>query len=265
MSIAHKSPIVNKIVFNAIREFHFKKFKFSDKETVDTDIVPRIHPSIMQKKGFHESVYQDETPKPKPMMIPAFHKPKQPEHILQKRSPTKPPIPVKQQKAPEHLKGFQESIINSQIQTQEKTITTQQTSILNRQPMQQKPLLAKQINTQQVVETRPLPSPPKIIPINLFQTPPNYGKMNMIVRDPFVEFIECEGPDKNLIVTKRGQKQKTNISLTKQEIDTLLNNISAKTRIPLVTGVYRVSWDNMVINAVVSDSVSQRFLIKKSR
>ena len=256
MSLAHKSPIVNQIVFNAIREFHLEKFKFSKKETIDTEVVPKIHSSIMEKKGFKESMYQEE--KPKPMMIPAFHQPKKPQNILQKIRPQKVLVKPQPEKAPEHLRGFQESILNSEIPNQQ--TTTQQP----KQIVQQNTNPVRQITTQ-VTQTRTLPPPPRMIPINLFQNPPNYGKMNMIMRDPFVEFIECEGPNKNLVVTKRGQKQKTNISLTKQEIDTLLNNISAKTRIPLVTGVYRVSWDNLVINAVVSDSLEPRFLIKKSR
>ncbi len=110
---------------------------------------------------------------------------------------------------------------------------------------------------------RPAPRKAPLVPINLFQNPPNYGKLNMVVRDPFIQFIECPGPDQRLIVTRNGQKQQTNVVLTSEEIKMLLQNVSAKTKIPLLNGVFRVSWDNMVINAVISDNLDSRFLIKK--
>lgn len=80
-----------------------------------------------------------------------------------------------------------------------------------------------------------------------------------------MEFIECLGPDKPLLVTARGVKQQTRISLSKEEIRMFFESISAKTNIPLVNGVFRVSWDNLIINAVVSDNLEPKFVLKKIR
>jgi hypothetical protein len=66
------------------------------------------------------------------------------------------------------------------------------------------------------------------------------------------------------VVTKNGQKQQTNITMTKEEIQMLLNNLSNKTKIPLLTGVFRVGWDNFIINAIISENLPPRFLIKKA-
>ncbi len=76
--------------------------------------------------------------------------------------------------------------------------------------------------------------------------------------------ITCDGPRKPLKIIKNGKEQIVQIFLEKQEIMNLLYQISAKTRIPLVwEGVYRVSWDKFIINAVISELTEPNFVIKR--
>lgn len=252
MSLAHKSPIVEFLVYCAIREIYTNNLKFTKKEIIDSSIVPKVHPHVHLSKGFQESV---SVPiKPVRILPPInFHPAKKEKPTPQPKK--QPPIQEKKNKLP----GFQESIFEK-----DKIV-----SAINSTKIPDSMVVQKQFSperkaqeTKKIIE-KPIQTTPQVLAINLFQSPPNYGKMNIIIKDPLVNLIECEGPNKPLIVTKGVQKQKTNIFLTKQEIQMLLNNVSAKTKIPLLTGVFRVSWDNFIINAIISDNIEPRFVIKK--
>ena len=243
MSIAHQSPIVDAIVFNIIRQYHFQKFKFSTKQILDSSVIPKVSDNALIRKGFQQSIMPSVFLNP--VTLPEFGKVKA-DHSKQV-SEKKPELQKNIQAPP----GFTESImeewrLKQDVSKSKNTQSLQKVQI--RPPIPPKP---------------PLSRGPTSIPINLFQNPPNYGKLNPVFRDKGVKFIECPGPDKNIIVTKNNQKQKTNIILSKQEIQMLLDNISNKTKIPLLTGVFRVSWDNYIINAVISDTLERRFLTKK--
>ncbi len=253
MSNMHRSPIVDSIVFNLIREVHFENFRFSKKETIDTSAVPHVSEGILIRKGFHESI----APRlAQPTLIPQFIPVKKPE--ISKSPKISPPEPKPKELESKGPEGFEESIIEGDK------------NLVKKEEISSIPEVQK--ITQTITSTRvvtPLPPQiqraPQIIPINLFQNPPNYGKLNMLIRDQSIDYIDCPGPDQRIIVTRMGQRQQTNIYLTKVEIQILLNNLSSKTKIPLITGVFRVSWDNFVINAIVSDSLEPRFLIKRER
>ncbi len=244
MSLAHKSPIVDHIVFNLIRSVHFKEFKFSHKETIDSSIVPAISESTFSRRGFSESSFPSQ-PKHS-LKIPAFLPPGK--HL------EKPIVPLPR-KEPQSLgpPGFQESIIEKDKPLQPKPLSPNTNPSINNAPKQ----------PQQI---RNIPPKIQIVPTNLFQNPPNYGKLNNIIRDPAVFYMDCPGPNKKILVTTRnGQKQQTNVMMNKEEIKMLLDNISAKTKIPLIQGVFRVSWDNFIINAIISDTIEPRFVMQKIR
>ncbi len=267
MTLAHKSPIVTSIIFNLIREVHFEKFKFSKKETIDSNMVPKLSSSIMNRHGFQESSHQ--TKFIKPLIIPSFSLPVKKEATS--RVSTKQEIrPISKEIVPAKVSdlkpkipdGFQESIIEK-----DKVVVSTQT-INTPLPISEIPIKSA-APVQRVVSITPLPTrTPQvapIVPINLFQNPPNYGKLNMLLKDPSIQFIECLGPGQRVIITRNNQKQQTNIILVKEEIKMLLDNLSAKTRIPLITGVFRVAWDRYIINAIISDTLEPRFLIKVER
>jgi len=93
----------------------------------------------------------------------------------------------------------------------------------------------------------------------------NLGKLNQILTDPRIESIECQGPDKNIIVKKDNLVQGTSLSLTAGEITSIINEFSEKTRIPLIEGTFKAAIDNLVMTAVISEFVGTRFIIQKKR
>ena len=88
------------------------------------------------------------------------------------------------------------------------------------------------------------------------------GKLNKILADPVVQTIECHGPDTEVIIRDPSLK-KTDIKLTKEEINTIVENFAKKAKIPSVQGVFRVAVGRLIFSAIISDVVGTKFIIKK--
>jgi hypothetical protein len=100
----------------------------------------------------------------------------------------------------------------------------------------------------------------------LVRPPPgsiNLGKINFLLYDPRVESIECLGDKKNIVLKKNGTIQTTPFKLTKEEIVDVINEFSARTRIPLVGGTFKAAYQNLIMTAITSQYTSGRFLILK--
>lgn len=91
----------------------------------------------------------------------------------------------------------------------------------------------------------------------------DYGKITLLLNDPSVSTIECQGAGKALTIIQAGRKQMTKIILSAEDIKNILGEISDAVRIPLLEGVFRAAVDNFSINAVISDTIGSRFVIKK--
>jgi len=91
----------------------------------------------------------------------------------------------------------------------------------------------------------------------------NYGKIAPLLNDPSVSSIECRGTGIPITVIRTGQKQITKISLSQRDIKEILKQISEVSHIPLLEGVFKAAVDNFVVNAVISDMIGSRFVIKK--
>jgi|SRR3989344_1295246 len=91
----------------------------------------------------------------------------------------------------------------------------------------------------------------------------NLGKVAQFLRDPSVLSVECTGPGKHLLINRSGAIQTTPATLTKEEIDKILSEISLQTQIPIVPGLFKALFRNLLITAVVSDYVGSRFIIQK--
>ena len=98
---------------------------------------------------------------------------------------------------------------------------------------------------------------PTAAPIN------DYGKINSLLKDPSIGYIECPGAEKSLSIVRAGQKQLTKISLTSDEIKKLLEKVAEQAHVPLMEGVFRAAIEDFTINGVVSDVIGSRFVIKK--
>ena len=91
------------------------------------------------------------------------------------------------------------------------------------------------------------------------------GKITPLLNERSISSIECPGPNKNLLVFKGGTIEATPIILTQNEIDEIMEEISAITRIPIVQGVFKAAITNLIFTAVISEFVGTRFLIEKRR
>ena len=88
-------------------------------------------------------------------------------------------------------------------------------------------------------------------------------KIDNILSDPGVQTIECPGPNKPVLVYKGGAVQTAQLNLTNDEINNIMKDISDKTRIPLMSGVFKAAYGNLIITAVMSDFVGTRFMVQK--
>lgn len=88
-------------------------------------------------------------------------------------------------------------------------------------------------------------------------------KINEILSDPGVQSIECPGPEKKITINKSGRIEIIPLALTKEEISKITQFFSEKTKIPLLTGVFRANLANLSITAIISDFVGTRFILQK--
>jgi len=88
------------------------------------------------------------------------------------------------------------------------------------------------------------------------------GKLNPLIADPAVRLIECNGPDKKIII-QTGIKRPTNIILDKEEIEGIVEKFSGIAKIPLHEGVFRVALGNLLLSAIISDVIIPKFIIRK--
>jgi hypothetical protein len=88
-------------------------------------------------------------------------------------------------------------------------------------------------------------------------------KINAVVSDAAVQSLECKGAGKPLILNKGGFMQTLNFTLTNDDIKLVLQDFASKTRIPLLPGVFKVAYQNLLVTAVVSEFIGNRFLIQK--
>ena len=96
------------------------------------------------------------------------------------------------------------------------------------------------------------------LPVNF-----DLGKINFLIRDPRVTLIECPGPGKLVTAKTLGQTSITKLSLTEEEILSIIKKFSEKARIPILPGLFKAAVGNLVITAVVSDLAGSRFVITK--
>jgi len=88
-------------------------------------------------------------------------------------------------------------------------------------------------------------------------------KIKPLLNDPSIRSIECSGPEKNLIINRQGIIQSANLSLNQSEISSIVEEVSNKTRIPLVAGTFKAAFDNFIMTAIISEFVGTRFLIQR--
>jgi hypothetical protein len=123
-----------------------------------------------------------------------------------------------------------------------------------------------------IIPQKQQPKPPmKIITIPIPpQQPPlqpgeiDFGRLRFLVKDPLVTYIEAPGPSKNVIIKRAGVTTKTQITLSKEEILSIVKSFSEKARIPLIEGMLNARLANLEIAAIVTESANPSFILKKN-
>lgn len=88
-------------------------------------------------------------------------------------------------------------------------------------------------------------------------------RLRIFITDSTVSMINCSGPGKRIAITRFGISQPTAIVLNREEIKNFLKELSDKTRIPLLPGIFKVVYQNLIVTAVVSDYIGSKFIIEK--
>lgn len=105
-----------------------------------------------------------------------------------------------------------------------------------------------------------MPPPPEDSQEELTQF---YGKITPLLNDPSVSVIECQGQGKPVMIVRGGHKQPTRIILSEKDISQILEKVSEVAHIPIMEGVFRAAVDTFNINAVISEMIGSRFVIRK--
>jgi len=91
----------------------------------------------------------------------------------------------------------------------------------------------------------------------------NLGKLNILIKDPRVTQIECPGPGKNILARSGRQVKVTQISLSHEEIQNIISEFSKQAKIPIIQGLFKAAVGNLILTAVVSEIIGNRFIITK--
>ncbi|MBI3334529.1 hypothetical protein HYZ97_03510 [Candidatus Pacearchaeota archaeon] len=91
------------------------------------------------------------------------------------------------------------------------------------------------------------------------------AKLAPFLKDPAVSLVECPGPGKQVLITRGGLLQVTPLTLTAEDIQQIMAEISKETRIPLLQGLFKAALTPFIITAVISENIGTRFVIEKRR
>lgn len=89
------------------------------------------------------------------------------------------------------------------------------------------------------------------------------GKLNPLIKDPLVKDIECPGANQNIIVSGMMGRKKTDIVLSREEIEQIIKKFSETTKIPVHEGIFKVVFGKLIFSAIISNIISSKFIIKK--
>lgn len=227
------SPMVNNFIRRVIRYIRSTNICYEDRVCIHSDLVPKVSERVMQASMI------------RPNIIPPFSsilEEDEPtfEYNLPKRDMSKLVEPIKRMyRRPVYTPNLVD--LESPIENNVGPQITNSPPVLPSVPQIKEPL----VELQDSLTT-------------------DYGKINDFLMDPTISFIECPGPGKPLVIIRAGQRQITRIFLTPEEIEEVIRKVSEESHIPSMEGVFRAAVENFVINAVISEMIGTRFVIKKN-
>ncbi|MBT4376514.1 hypothetical protein HOD29_04020 [archaeon] len=88
-------------------------------------------------------------------------------------------------------------------------------------------------------------------------------KLNPFIRDMNVKSIECEGENQKLIVVGTMGRKPTGTSLSSEEIKKIFDIFSKATKIPIPEGITKMVFGKLILTAITSESMGDKFIIRK--
>jgi len=99
-------------------------------------------------------------------------------------------------------------------------------------------------------------------PVPVAGTELDLFKINPLIRDAAVRIIEAN-PDERVIVIGTMGTKPTDIFLSREDMDRIISAFSESSKIPTSEGIYRVVVGNLILSAIISETIGSRFIIKK--
>ena len=116
--------------------------------------------------------------------------------------------------------------------------------------------------TIEQTQTQVMQQPRTLLQLDINEKP-TAEKLNFLIKDPAVTEIECTGSDQPLLVKKAGAVQRTKVRLSIEEIYELIAEFSQKTRIPVIEGTFKAALSNLILTAILSETLGPRFILQK--
>jgi len=91
----------------------------------------------------------------------------------------------------------------------------------------------------------------------------NLGKLLPFAQDNNVKVIEVNGEGENVFVNGLMGRKKTGVILSKPEINSLINEFSSLTKIPISEGINKIAYGNLVLKSVFSEGENVSFSLSK--
>lgn len=139
---------------------------------------------------------------------------------------------------------------------QEKIKIQTQRKISLQRPIQTAPIL-------KIPETRLPPQFAYLRPYATNEIDLDLGELNPFLADSAVNVIESNGPDKAVIVKGGMGTKPTNVILSEQEINNIIQIFSKKSKIPAGEGFTKIVLGKYVLSAIVSKETGSKFIITK--
>ena len=236
-----KNLFIRKFTLAIIKSLECRKFPPKGKVCIDSELVPKISESVVRASMGQKIIPPREIKitssensmiQPNSNSVPPIKK--TPFENIPSRPVPQKLIPLRRNFSPPVVRP--QSIFHSQKTTPHQNVPSKIVESWQKSPIQ--------------------------IPSSILDSP-ELSKIRQLLRDPSVFSVECLGKNKPLMVIRAGQKQRTKISLSGEEISLLLKKFSIESRIPLFDGVFKVAIENLLLNAVISGIIGSKFIIKK--
>ncbi len=234
------NPFVRKFVFAIIQSIRTENLFQEDRHVIHADLVPKVSEKVMQASLGESTTSRIRT------IVPEKIKP--PVNVLKRKDISDKITPV-----------AKPMTVCAPIPSPVRQMPPRVNILRVTPPVQP---IVPPITPQKISPIQPIapPNTPQEIYTGLSQ---DYGKIVPLLNDPSVSTIECQGTGKPIMIIRAGQRQTTRIVLNAEDIKNILKKVSDAAHIPLLEGVFRAAVDNFSINAVISEIIGSRFVIKK--